>query len=349
MTTESIESLRDLARAISASGGLGCEQETLYDEVLPTLAPDRREVEPGGREAECDGQWAGDLPAYAEDSVRRAARLEAAGEDLRKRFLRTIRAPGPRRLTRCGSMPPAPRLMRPRGSGSVPRPGTRPPPPMLPAPPRMRCTWPPPRSPAAPCARPLTRSTVLPASPTAGYPNRPRPGTSSVTPPGSSPLTPTSPATAPSPGRAAGAPRRPGRGRRRTPRVPAARRPGCRRAPHRPASPRRHQARPPARPPGRPATATAPSAPKSARSRPHTAAGWPGSAFPPRPARSRLHQGSPDLALAIRPRYADHRHLGHAAPPAEPGRPGITRRRPGGRLSQSPSVRPCLEVGYSGG
>jgi hypothetical protein len=42
---------------------------------------------------------------------------------------------------------------------------------------------------------------------------------------------------------------------------------------------------------------------------------WPGSAFPPRPARSRLHQGSPDLALAIRPRYADHRHLGHAAPP----------------------------------
>ena len=43
------------------------------------------------------GQWSGDLPAYAEESVRRAARLEAAGEDLRKRFLRTIRAPGPRR------------------------------------------------------------------------------------------------------------------------------------------------------------------------------------------------------------------------------------------------------------
>ena len=39
------------------------------------------------------GQWSGDLPAYAEESVRRAARLEAAGEDLRKRFLRTIRAP----------------------------------------------------------------------------------------------------------------------------------------------------------------------------------------------------------------------------------------------------------------
>ena len=46
-----------------------------------------------------------------------------------------------------------------------------------------------------------------------------------------------------------------------------------------------------------------------------------GAAFPPRPARSRLHQGSPDLALAIRPRYADHRHLGHAAPPAEPDGP----------------------------
>ena len=53
----------------------------------------------------------------------------------------------------------------------------------------------------------------------------------------------------PDPGRAAGAPRRPGRGRRRTPRVPAARRPGCRRAPRRPAPPRRHQARP-----ARPAT-----------------------------------------------------------------------------------------------
>ena len=43
------------------------------------------------------GQWSGDLPAYAEESVRRAARLEAAGEDLRKRFLWTIRAPGLRR------------------------------------------------------------------------------------------------------------------------------------------------------------------------------------------------------------------------------------------------------------
>ena len=39
------------------------------------------------------GQWSGDLPRYAEESVRRAARLEAAGEDLRKRFLCTIRAP----------------------------------------------------------------------------------------------------------------------------------------------------------------------------------------------------------------------------------------------------------------
>jgi len=42
------------------------------------------------------GQWSGDLPRYAEESIRRAARLEAAGEDLRTRFLRTIRAPRPR-------------------------------------------------------------------------------------------------------------------------------------------------------------------------------------------------------------------------------------------------------------
>ena len=42
------------------------------------------------------GQWSGDLPRYAEESIRRAARLEAAGEDLRTRFLRAIRAPGPR-------------------------------------------------------------------------------------------------------------------------------------------------------------------------------------------------------------------------------------------------------------
>ena len=43
------------------------------------------------------GQWSGDLVPYAQESIRRAARLEAAGEDLRKRFLRTIRAPGPSR------------------------------------------------------------------------------------------------------------------------------------------------------------------------------------------------------------------------------------------------------------
>jgi Uncharacterized protein conserved in bacteria C-term(DUF2220) len=38
MALEGIDSLRDLAKEIAASGGLGCEQETLYDEVLPTLA-----------------------------------------------------------------------------------------------------------------------------------------------------------------------------------------------------------------------------------------------------------------------------------------------------------------------
>jgi hypothetical protein len=43
------------------------------------------------------GQPSGDLPRYAQESIHRAAQLEAAGEDLRKRFLRTIRAPGPSR------------------------------------------------------------------------------------------------------------------------------------------------------------------------------------------------------------------------------------------------------------
>jgi hypothetical protein len=38
MAIDGIESLRDLARSIAASGGLGCEQETLYDQVLPALA-----------------------------------------------------------------------------------------------------------------------------------------------------------------------------------------------------------------------------------------------------------------------------------------------------------------------
>jgi hypothetical protein len=42
------------------------------------------------------GQWSGDLPRYAEESIRRAAQLEQAGEDLRTRFLRVIRASGPR-------------------------------------------------------------------------------------------------------------------------------------------------------------------------------------------------------------------------------------------------------------
>jgi hypothetical protein len=41
------------------------------------------------------GQQSDDLPQYAEESIRLAARLEAAGEDLRTRFLRAIRTPGP--------------------------------------------------------------------------------------------------------------------------------------------------------------------------------------------------------------------------------------------------------------
>jgi hypothetical protein len=57
------------------------------------------------------GQWSRDLVPYAEESARRAARLEAAGEDLRKRLLRAIRAPGS----------PGP-LGRMPGPGSRPRP-----------------------------------------------------------------------------------------------------------------------------------------------------------------------------------------------------------------------------------
>ena len=55
------------------------------------------------------GQWSGDLSPYAEESIRRAARLEAAGEDLRKRFLRTIRAPGSSRPRGREAGPQSPR------------------------------------------------------------------------------------------------------------------------------------------------------------------------------------------------------------------------------------------------
>ncbi|MDQ2876854.1 MAG: hypothetical protein M3Y33_19445, partial [Actinomycetota bacterium] len=37
--------LRDLAKAIVASGGLGCEQETLYNVVPPTLARELAKLE----------------------------------------------------------------------------------------------------------------------------------------------------------------------------------------------------------------------------------------------------------------------------------------------------------------
>ncbi len=54
------------------------------------------------------GQWSGDLPRYAEESIRRAARLEAAGEDLRKTVRAAIRARGPGRgAGRPRSAPPA--------------------------------------------------------------------------------------------------------------------------------------------------------------------------------------------------------------------------------------------------
>ena len=77
--------------------------------------------------------------------------------------------------------------------------GTRPLPRTWPTPQPTRCAQPPPRWAAGPCATPPTTTTGPPASPTGGYPARPRLGTSSVMPPGSSPPTPTSPKTAPSP------------------------------------------------------------------------------------------------------------------------------------------------------
>jgi hypothetical protein len=58
------------------------------------------------------GQWSGDLARYAEESVRRAARLEAAGEDLRTRCIRAIRAGGSHRRT--AGTNPLPRSADPR-------------------------------------------------------------------------------------------------------------------------------------------------------------------------------------------------------------------------------------------
>lgn len=45
MTTTGLPTLRGLAQAIADAGGLGCEQETLYDEVLPTLAEQLTAIE----------------------------------------------------------------------------------------------------------------------------------------------------------------------------------------------------------------------------------------------------------------------------------------------------------------
>jgi hypothetical protein len=45
MVTNGLESLQDLAKAIAASGDLGCEQEILYDEVLPVLAEELSNLE----------------------------------------------------------------------------------------------------------------------------------------------------------------------------------------------------------------------------------------------------------------------------------------------------------------
>jgi hypothetical protein len=49
------------------------------------------------RKLNATGQRSGDLLPYAEESSRRAARMEQAAEHLRARALRAIRAPAPRR------------------------------------------------------------------------------------------------------------------------------------------------------------------------------------------------------------------------------------------------------------
>ena len=45
MVEEGPKALRELALAITESGGLGCEQETLYDEVLDSLSGYLRKME----------------------------------------------------------------------------------------------------------------------------------------------------------------------------------------------------------------------------------------------------------------------------------------------------------------
>jgi hypothetical protein len=45
MTADGLPALRGLAQAITRAGGLGCEQETLYDKVLPTLAEQLTAIE----------------------------------------------------------------------------------------------------------------------------------------------------------------------------------------------------------------------------------------------------------------------------------------------------------------
>jgi hypothetical protein len=44
MAIDGIEA-RDLAKAIAVSGGLGCEQETLYNQVLPALVRELSKLE----------------------------------------------------------------------------------------------------------------------------------------------------------------------------------------------------------------------------------------------------------------------------------------------------------------
>ncbi len=81
---------------------------------------------------------------------------------------------------------------------------------------------------------------------------------------------------------------------------------------------------PPTRPPGRPATATTPSASKSAQPRSGTATGLAQLSFPAAPRPRPPATEHPGPGSGDPPRYAGNHHLGHAAPPAKPGRPGIT-------------------------
>jgi len=91
------------AMAAAANGRAASDQESLGQiliELMRAAGLVRRiasNLNQAVAKLNATGQRSGDLLPYAQESIRRATRLEAAGEDLRKRFVCTIRAPGPSR------------------------------------------------------------------------------------------------------------------------------------------------------------------------------------------------------------------------------------------------------------